>query len=131
MNKWIYAKTRETEIIEHENRMFRTYLDLLKPYVVRFGELGCQLDVQMYWMDGTPGRISLERLPFTDGYVCSISCQVLKNEKLVLLDEEEGFSATCDWNISSVRRTIKHLVVTLCEDTDDIGELDTYLNVLR
>jgi hypothetical protein len=104
-------------------------LTLLEPYRICFGELNCQLDVQIYWSDKAPG-ISLERLPFSSGYTCSISCLVRKNGEIVVLDEEEGYCAACNWTISSIRRWLWHLVVTLCENTDDIRELDTYLDFL-
>jgi hypothetical protein len=116
MIKFLYSNIEDEKIIKHEEVMLKEFNTLIESYKDKFSVLGCVIDFEICWLNSAKNVVSNVRIPFSNGYICGISLNILYNGQVICLNEEDGNSLTLFWNISSVMRVFFHLNVTLLDD---------------
>ena len=134
--KFIYASDKDVLIIKHEERMLKSYEDIIYGYSSKFEMYDCSLKVGIGWTNFLKKEHAASRLPFKNGYECYIYCRVEKDEKPVRYEDKTGEVDYLDlytsWNISSISRFFFHVEVCLPTDTSDvIEEMDRLLMVTK
>ena len=121
--EFVYDKSKEQSIINHEDIMLETYSKIISGYAPLFEQYNCSLDVKLFWFDFSTEKRSNRRLPFHVGYACYVCCEVQKNGKEVYVKSVDGeadyYSLSATWMVSSIERNLFKTKVLLYSDMDD------------
>lgn len=133
-----YIKDNESTIFECEDSICDTYLQTVNLFNDVFMRYGCTIEAGRFWYNSITGMVSTDRIPFINGYLSGLSCQLLHEGKLVEFGDEEIALSSC-WLFSSVRKITlfpcfwnSHLEVVLSTDTSDVKEeLEEWVKLLQ
>lgn len=134
--EFVYSVKANKIICEHEERMYKSYLEVAKDYAPYFAKYDCTLNLGYEWYDFHNKHSSTHRPYFKSGYRYQIYCEVQRDGKIVSYKDNEGevdyYELVCCWNISSITRAFYKLNVVLSSDMSDIKEdLNKFLSILE
>lgn len=122
---------KEKKICEFEANMFAKYEDAITSYYPLFRAAGCELRLELGWYNPIRKKWSTNRIPIQNGYECYVYCLIEKDGEAVRKKSSDGeadwYPLETEWMITSVRRRMCKLEISLYEDLDDI---DTDLKFL-
>lgn len=133
-----HIKDNEDTIYECEESICDAHIQIVNLYNDVFMRHGCTIEIGRVWYNSITGTVSTDRIPFNNGYLSGLSCQLFHDGKLVEFGNEEIALTSC-WLFSSVRKIIEfpcfwnsHLEVVLSTDTSDVKEkLDEWVKLLQ
>ncbi len=135
--RFSYNKDKDRLIKSHESAMLTAYSETIINYLPLFKAYGCFPEVKLFWYNFLTGKCSDECLPFDNGYICYVSCEILQDGKVVEVKSTDGevdyYSLSAVWAISSVSRSFFKLKVSFCAGVheDVICNLNDFLSRLK
>ena len=121
--RFVYDESKTQRIINHEERMLKTYSEIVGSYSSLFKQCDCSLEVGLLWIDSSTGKRSDRRLPFRAGYACYVYCEVQRDGKEVRVKSMDGeadyYSLSATWMVSSIEKSFFRAKVTLYSDAED------------
>lgn len=118
-------------IVEHEDKMFEKYSQIVSKYSVMFAKYNCSLNIERSWINLLENINSKNRLPFKNGYSCYIYCNVEKNGEVVRYENGDGevdfYEVSTLWCVSSISRFFFRLKVMLWTETNEVEKEITRL----
>ena len=122
----VYEKGKESSIIKYENLIFERYSRIIEKYTSWFRRYDCSLKVGLLWKNSLEKSYSSYRIPFSNGYSCYVSCEVLREGKEVQIRSYDGeadyYILSNAWLISTLERSIFSLKVLLYDGECDVNE---------
>lgn len=122
--KFMYTPNKIDIIEEHEKNMLEEYSRIINSYSDIFAQYGCTLKVGFVWNNCLKKHTSTTRLPFQNGYLCYVCCDIFKAGKIFSYntndEEADYYEASTFWNITSITKFFFKLSVTLYTEMNDI-----------
>lgn len=126
--KFEYPKNMKEQIIQYEEKMLRTYSEIIShKYNEFFEKKGCTVELNLAWgNDALKPTWSKKRTKFKYGYWGAVSCEIKKNGKTVeiLCNEEDVGWILLDssWRITRINFPFQKVPYYLIEDFEELYE---------
>ncbi len=118
MIKLKYKKEKNEWIFNQEEKILKSYTDIINEYQDKFKKYGYFLNLNCYWLETIKNKKSDSRLSFKNGYEFYILCKALRYSNC-----EDAYSElSVSYNISSITGFLFFLNVKLNPDTEHIIE---------
>lgn len=134
--KFKYPQTMEEEIIQHEEKIFKYYSEVIsKKYGELFQRNDCNIYMKLIWVNDLKRTLSEQRIKMELGYSCYVDCEIQKDGKTVeiFLEEEDlgWYLLARTWMITRIDFTFNNPPYCLIDDTEEIYEdMDEFQELL-
>jgi hypothetical protein len=123
MKKNALATVSEEMVEKYETRFSEEIFKIMQQYKEKFSSFGLELNCRMFWENIMDHEISDTRIPLHKGYRSYIVIEMLKNNKKVLLNDEENGQVFVLSSIVFVEKQMfSKCYVVFSDETDDIIE---------
>lgn len=123
MKKVILTSVDESMIEKHEDQFAEEIRKIMQQYKGKFADLGLQLHYRIFWENTIHNKIFDSRIPLENGYRSYIIIEAQRNNKKVLLNDDENGQIFVISSIVSIdKQLFTKCYVTFSEEIDDIIE---------
>jgi len=139
MKRTDYYPGIEHEVRTHEESMLEKYKAISEKYTERFKQLGCEVELTLFWYNEKNHEVFRVRPELFVGYKSAVSCEINKNGKMVCVNPEDNSALSASWGVCSITNRIgffnlfhPKMNVTFYTDTSDAAEdIDQLLALLK